>query len=203
MPCRRRESCRDRRMTGARAHRLEHGPAAADTFARWPACPCPISRRTRSCFIDAVRAFFTDRGLFFYQVYFQDEGPPEAELEADRPETDPQVLLCHLRRCAGRHMAGPTRSMATRLLHRLRSRPCPCPRCQARMSPIMTPSSASPAFAAAQPLPATGTANHAFLTGHAAPTTIAQPSLYIGGTRDPCPENVAWRHAGRDEGKPV
>ena len=38
-------------------------------------------------FIDAARALFTDRGLFFYQIYFQDEGPPEAELEADPAET--------------------------------------------------------------------------------------------------------------------
>ncbi len=34
-------------------------------------------------FIDVVREIFTKKGLFFYQVYFQDEGIPEAELEAD------------------------------------------------------------------------------------------------------------------------
>jgi pimeloyl-ACP methyl ester carboxylesterase len=33
--------------------------------------------------LDAFQAFFTARGLFFYQVYFQDEGVAEAELEAD------------------------------------------------------------------------------------------------------------------------
>lgn len=32
---------------------------------------------------DLYRAFFTAKGLFFYQVYFQDEGVAEAELEAD------------------------------------------------------------------------------------------------------------------------
>ncbi len=34
-------------------------------------------------FLDAVRAAFTAKGRFFYQVYFQDEGVAEAELEAD------------------------------------------------------------------------------------------------------------------------
>jgi len=34
-------------------------------------------------FIDIARKMFTDKGLFFYQVYFQDEGVAEAELEAD------------------------------------------------------------------------------------------------------------------------
>ena len=35
------------------------------------------------CFLDAVRAAYTAKGRFFYQVYFQDEGVAEAELEAD------------------------------------------------------------------------------------------------------------------------
>jgi pimeloyl-ACP methyl ester carboxylesterase len=34
-------------------------------------------------FIDIARKIFTEKGLFFYQVYFQDEGVAEAELEAD------------------------------------------------------------------------------------------------------------------------
>jgi pimeloyl-ACP methyl ester carboxylesterase len=34
-------------------------------------------------FLEAVRAAFTAKGRFFYQVYFQDEGVAEAELEAD------------------------------------------------------------------------------------------------------------------------
>ena len=35
------------------------------------------------CFLDAVQAAYTAKGRFFYQVYFQDEGVAEAELEAD------------------------------------------------------------------------------------------------------------------------
>ncbi|MDZ4762822.1 MAG: alpha/beta fold hydrolase, partial [Alphaproteobacteria bacterium] len=34
-------------------------------------------------FIDIARKLFTDKGRFFYQIYIQDEGVAEAELEAD------------------------------------------------------------------------------------------------------------------------
>ncbi|OGA99862.1 MAG: epoxide hydrolase [Burkholderiales bacterium RIFCSPHIGHO2_12_FULL_69_20] len=34
-------------------------------------------------FLDTIKAAFTDKGRFFYQVYFQDVGVAEAELEAD------------------------------------------------------------------------------------------------------------------------
>ncbi len=37
--------------------------------------------------IEVFRKFFTKRGLFFYQVYFQDEGVAEAELEIDPAAT--------------------------------------------------------------------------------------------------------------------
>ena len=38
-------------------------------------------------FLDVVKAVFTDNGRFFYQVYFQDVGVAEAELEADPAAT--------------------------------------------------------------------------------------------------------------------
>lgn len=37
--------------------------------------------------IDIARRLFTDNGLFFYMVYFQDEGVAEAEFEADVRDT--------------------------------------------------------------------------------------------------------------------
>ncbi len=37
--------------------------------------------------IDVARKMFTENGLFFYMVYFQDEGVAEAELEADVRDT--------------------------------------------------------------------------------------------------------------------
>lgn len=38
-------------------------------------------------FLDIVKAVFTDKGRFFYQVYFQDVGVAEAELEANPAAT--------------------------------------------------------------------------------------------------------------------
>lgn len=38
-------------------------------------------------FIDIARELFTNRGRFFYQIYFQDEGVAEAEFEADLNKT--------------------------------------------------------------------------------------------------------------------
>ncbi|ATQ44073.1 alpha/beta fold hydrolase [Caulobacter mirabilis] len=43
----------------------------------------PYTGVPQAMFLDLVKAAFTDRGRFFYQVYFQDVGVAEAELEAD------------------------------------------------------------------------------------------------------------------------
>lgn len=54
--------------------------------ARFPAVAglsIPFMGRGRKAFIDIARELFTDKGLFFYQIYFQDEGVVEAEVEAD------------------------------------------------------------------------------------------------------------------------
>ncbi len=43
----------------------------------------PYMGKGKAPFIDIARQLFTDNGLFFYQIYFQDEGVVEAEVEAD------------------------------------------------------------------------------------------------------------------------
>ncbi|MBR7618355.1 alpha/beta hydrolase [Phenylobacterium sp. 20VBR1] len=43
----------------------------------------PYTGVPRASFMDLVDKVFTQRGKFFYQAWFQDVGPPEAELEAD------------------------------------------------------------------------------------------------------------------------
>ncbi len=43
----------------------------------------PFMGKGKAPFIDIARKLFTDNGLFFYQIYFQDEGVVEAEVEAD------------------------------------------------------------------------------------------------------------------------
>ncbi|MBT9445474.1 MAG: alpha/beta hydrolase [Hyphomonadaceae bacterium] len=43
----------------------------------------PYTGVPKASFLDVVAGVFTKRGRFFYQVYFQDEGVAEAEMEAD------------------------------------------------------------------------------------------------------------------------
>lgn len=47
----------------------------------------PYSPPGNASFLDVVKKVFTARGKFFYQVYFQDEGVAEAELEKDPRDT--------------------------------------------------------------------------------------------------------------------
>ena len=56
--------------------RPERVRAVAGLSVPWTGVP-------KTPFLDTIKAAFTDKGRFFYQVYFQDEGVAEAELEAD------------------------------------------------------------------------------------------------------------------------
>jgi pimeloyl-ACP methyl ester carboxylesterase len=57
--------------------------AHPERVAAVAALSVPYLGRGPAPFIDLVRLMFTQRGRFFYQVYFQDEDVAEAELEAD------------------------------------------------------------------------------------------------------------------------
>lgn len=57
--------------------------ADPDRFPAVAGLSIPFMGRGKAPFIDIARQLFTDRGLFFYQIYFQDEGAVEAEVEAD------------------------------------------------------------------------------------------------------------------------
>jgi len=54
-----------------------------DVFRAVAGLSVPYSPPGEHMFLDVVNEFFTKRGLFFYQVYFQEEGVAEAELERD------------------------------------------------------------------------------------------------------------------------
>ncbi len=133
-------------------------------------------------FIDLVRKLFTEQGKFFYQVYFQDEGPPEAELEADPAATIRRFYYA----VCGEAPDGtwPTdKPHGASLLDGL-----PEPKI-----PLDWLSEADVAYYASQ-FAASGFRgplnryrnwhrDHDFLTAAGDPT-IRQPSLFIGGTRD-------------------
>jgi len=155
----------------------------AGTFRAVAGLSVPYIPPNEVVFIDAVRAFFTDRGLFFYQVYFQDEGPPEAELEADPAETIRKFYYA----ISGDAPDGtwPTdKKHGDTLLHRLPEPPMPLPWLTAEDVAYYDSQFRQSGFRGPLNRYRNWHRDHAFLTGHAASTTIAQPSLYIGGTRD-------------------
>ena len=58
-----------------------------DVFRAVGGLSVPYSPPGNIMFLDFVHKVFTERGKFFYQVYFQDEGVAEAELEKDPRDT--------------------------------------------------------------------------------------------------------------------
>lgn len=138
-------------------------------------------------FIDKMRETFTDKGRFFYQVYFQDEGLAEAELERD-PEDSVARFLWALSGDAA---------------------PDGWPNRKAHGAPVLEGMARPeelgrgwPAWVAPEDLayyaaefkgsgfrgPLNRYRNwhrdHAFLSTQAADPVIQQPSLFIGGTED-------------------
>jgi pimeloyl-ACP methyl ester carboxylesterase len=155
----------------------------ADTFRAVAGLSVPYIPPNEVVFIDAVRAFFTDRGLFFYQVYFQDEGPPEAELENDPAETIRKFYYA----ISGDAPEGtwPTdKKHGDTLLHRLPEPPMPLPWLSAEDVAYYDSQFRQSGFRGPLNRYRNWHRDHAFLTGHDAAMIIAQPSLYIGGTKD-------------------
>ncbi|HVY90686.1 MAG TPA: alpha/beta hydrolase [Hyphomonadaceae bacterium] len=54
-----------------------------ERFTAVAAMAIPYMGQGKAPFIDIARKLFTENGHFFYQIYIQDEGVAEAELEAD------------------------------------------------------------------------------------------------------------------------
>jgi len=155
----------------------------ADTFRAVAGLSVPYIPPGEIVFIDAVRAFFTARGLFFYQVYFQDQGPPEAELENDPAETIRKFYYA----ISGDAPEGtwPTdKKHGDTLLHRLPEPPMPLPWLSEQDVAYYDSQFRQSGFRGPLNRYRNWHRDHAYLTGHSAPMTIAQPSLYIGGTKD-------------------
>jgi pimeloyl-ACP methyl ester carboxylesterase len=133
-------------------------------------------------FMDFARQVFTARGLFFYQIYFQDEGVAEAELEAD-PRMALRKFLYAISGDAPDGTWPFDKQHGDSLLHRLPD-PNPFPAWLTMADEdYYTAEFAAAGFRG----PLNRYRNHdrdfAFLNRFA-PATIDQPSLFIGGTRD-------------------
>ncbi|MEM1086428.1 MAG: alpha/beta hydrolase [Pseudomonadota bacterium] len=133
--------------------------------------------------LELYRKVFTENGLFFYQIYFQEEGRPEAELEAD-PSATIRKFYYSISGDAPDGTWPSDKPHGEGLLDRLPEPPTPLPwlddndvryyDSQFRASGFRGPLNRY----RAQP------ADHAYLT--ALPDNIIhQPALFIGGTRDP------------------
>lgn len=134
-------------------------------------------------FIDAARTFFTERGLFFYQVYFQDEGPPEAELEADPAETIRKFYYA----ISGDAPEGTwpvDKKHGDTLLHRLPEPDMPLPWLSDEDVAYYDAQFRQSGFRGPLNRYRNWHRDHAYLKRHPYSAVIAQPSLYIGGTKD-------------------
>lgn len=133
-------------------------------------------------FIDLARAFFTARGLFFYQVYFQEEGVAEAELEANPRD----ALRRFLYAISGDAPDGTwpiDKKHGEALLHRLPD-PDPFPAWLSRADEdFYAGEFAASGFRGPLNRYRNSHRDYAFLAG-LKDRALAQPSLYIGGTRD-------------------
>ncbi len=135
-------------------------------------------------FIDMVREFFTDRGVFFYQVYFQDEGPPEAELEAD-PAATIRRFYYAISGDAPEGTFPADKKHGDPLLYRLPEPPMPLPWLSEADVAYYDGQFRQSGFRGPLNRYRNHHRDHEFLRSHPAPREIAMPSLYIGGTKDP------------------
>ena len=134
-------------------------------------------------FIDAARALFTDRGLFFYQIYFQDQGPPEAELEADPAETIRKFYYA----ISGDAPDGTwpfDKKHGDTLLHRLPEPDMPLPWLNEEDVAYYAAQFRQSGFRGPLNRYRNWHRDHAYLKAHSSPAVIGQPSFFIGGTRD-------------------
>lgn len=142
----------------------------------------PYAPPGETVFIDAVRELFTRRGRFFYQVYFQDEGVAEAELEADPAATIRRFYYA----ISGDAPEGTwprDKLHGDTLLHRLPEPPMPLPWLDAEDVDYYASQFAASGFRGPLNRYRNWHRDHAFLKAAGDPV-IRQPSLYIGGTED-------------------
>ncbi|RAN36288.1 alpha/beta fold hydrolase [Hyphomonas pacifica] len=154
-----------------------------DKFRAVAGLSVPYTPPGEVVFIDAVRKFFTERGLFFYQIYFQDQGPPEAELEADPAETIRKFYYA----ISGDAPDGtwPTdKKHGDTLLHRLPEPDMPLPWLTEEDVAYYDQQFRKSGFRGPLNRYRNWHRDHAYLTSHPSSPVIAQPSLFIGGTRD-------------------
>ena len=133
--------------------------------------------------IDVFHEVFTDNGLFFYQVYFQDEGVAEAELEAD-PARTIRLFYYSISGDLPEDARPYDKKHGDVLLTGMDEPDLPLAWLSAEDVAYYAGEFATSGFRGPLNRYRNHRADHAFLTSQPDPK-IYQPSLYIGGTRDP------------------
>ena len=154
----------------------------ADQFSAVAGLSVPYFLQGPKPAIESFRDFFTARGMFFYQVYFQDLGPAEAELEADPAATIRRFYYA----LSGDAPEGtwPTdKKHGDTLLHRLPEPPMPLPWLSEEDVEYYASQFAQSGFRGPLNRYRNHERDHAYLTSIEDPK-IYQPSLFIGGTKD-------------------
>ncbi len=132
--------------------------------------------------IELFEKFFTVRGLFFYQVYFQEEGVAEAELEAD-PAATVRKFYYALSGDAPHGTWPDDKQHGDTLLHRLPEPPMPLPWLSKEDVAYYASQFEASGFRGPLNRYRTSRRDHAMLSA-LADHRIHQPSLFIGGSED-------------------
>lgn len=133
--------------------------------------------------IELFRKLFTDRGLFFYMVYFQEEGPPEAELEAD-PAASIRKFYYSSSGEAPPNARPADRKVGSGVLDGLPEPDMPLPWLSEEDVAYYAGEFAASGFRGPLNRYRNTDRDHAFLTARDS-HVIHQPSLFIAGDRDP------------------
>ena len=133
--------------------------------------------------IDLYKRVFTDNGLFFYQVYFQDVGVAEAELEAD-PARTIRLFYYNISGDLPESAAPYAKRHGEKLLTGQIEPDMPLNWLSGKDVAYYADEFRSSGFRGPLNRYRNQREDHAFLTSQA-DLKIYQPSLYIGGTRDP------------------
>lgn len=130
------------------------------------------------------KKLFTDKGKFFYQIYFQDEGVAEAELEADIEDSLAKLFW------AWSGDAYPNgwpldKKHGDKVLTGITRPTLPLPWFTQDDLDAYTATFAQSGFRGPLNRYRVRDLDHDFLKAHPTNEIIQQPSLYIGGTHDP------------------
>lgn len=155
-----------------------------DTFRAVAGLSVPYSVPGDIVALDLYKKLFTDKGRFFYQVYFQDEGVAEEELEADPQDSIAKFLWAW---SGDAYPDGwPTdKAHGDQVLTGIERPDMPLPWLSDADLAVYAEQFAQSGFRGPLNRYRNWHRDHAFLKSHPSNPIIQQPALFIGGEYDP------------------